>query len=195
MTIIYHPEVTQGSDEWRTIPEFPDYAASRDGQIKRVHVDARCHRLTGKPLVQSVSKAGYAQVTLCDNGVRKSRRVNRVVCAAFHDPAPTDRHHAAHNDGDRLNNCSSNLRWAIGVENSADKVAHGTDTSGDRHWSRRKPECRPRGIGHGRARLNDDAVRAIRSDNRSQRAIAKYHGVSQRTIWMIKANMIWSHVE
>jgi len=182
-------------EEWRVIVDFPDYAVSNLGQIKRVNLDHRNHKLTGAPLKWAISKSGYAAVTLCRDRKPYAVRVNRVVCAAFHGLPPSPDCHAAHNDGNRLNNCSSNLRWATGVENAADKVAHGTDTSGDRHWSRRKPECRPRGIGHGRARLNDDAVRAIRSDNRSQRAIAKYHGVSQRTIWMIKDNMIWSHVE
>lgn len=181
-------------EEWRIIPSFPDYAASSLGQIKRIRVDALGHKLTNRPLKWSISKSGYAKITLCRGAKPYNARVNRAVCEAFQGAAPSPRHHAAHNDGNRLNNRAENLRWAEGAENERDKLAHGTAMAGDRHWSKSRPERRARGIGHGRAKLTDCAVRLIRADSRKQREIAADHGVSQRVVWMIKTGKTWRHV-
>lgn len=51
------------------------------------------------------------------------------------------------------------------------------------------------GMNHPNAKLNDDLVRKILSDNREQRVIAKEYGVSQHTIWSIKKRLSWSHVD
>lgn len=182
------------TEEWRTIPGFPDYAASSLGQIKRILPDLRGHRITGKPLRQAITASGYAQVTLCVAARKVNQRVNRVVCAAFHGPAPSAEYHAAHNDGDRLNNRASNLRWVLGTENEADKRLHGTARIGDRHWSKSMPERRAKGEGHGLSKLNAEAVRAIRTDQRKQRDIAADFGVSQRAVWSIKKRITWGHV-
>lgn len=180
--------------EWRTIADFPDYQVSDEGEIVRVVPDALNHKLTGKPLKQAVSKAGYAHLTLCNAGLAKNARVNRIVCAAFHGPAPSPDHHAAHNDGNRLNNRADNLRWVEGKENEQDKRAHGTAAIGDRHWSKLRPESLPRGTSHGLAKLTEADVRAIRADPRQQREIARAFGVTQRTIWSTKNGNTWSHV-
>ena len=182
------------NEEWRPVPGFPDYAASNAGQIKRVKVDARDHRITGRPLKWAITKSGYAHVSLSRDCVSRSVRVNRAVCAAFHGPPPSDTHHAAHNDGKRLNNAADNLRWVDAKGNEQDKRRHGTAAIGDKHWSKLRHECRPRGTGHGLAKLTEDAVRAIRADTRFQRDIARAHGVSQRAVWMVKKGLTWRHV-
>lgn len=182
------------TEEWRTVADFPDYEVSSLGRIVRVRPDARNHRLTGRPLKQSPNDRGYFSVTLCDAGRMKSARVNRVVCEAFHGPAPTPEHHAAHLDGDARNNCASNLEWKVPVANEADKRLHGTARIGDRHWSKAMPERRAKGEGHGLAKLTEADVRNIRNDAREQREIAADYGVSQRTIWAVKAGQTWRHV-
>jgi hypothetical protein len=181
-------------EEWRPVAAWPDYVVSDRGQVMRIHQDARGHRLTGRPLKAALSATGYLGVTLCHLGTRKNVRINRIVCEAFHGPPPSDRHHAAHNDGISQNNAAANLRWALPVANEADKLAHGTACIGERHWSKSMPERRARGEGHGRTILTADDVRAIRADDRFQRAIAKDFGVSQRTVWNIKAGKVWGHV-
>lgn len=182
------------TEEWRPVVGFPQYAVSSLGQIKRISPDSRNHRVLGKPLKQVPNYAGYAGVTLCCEGKKKNARVNRIVCEAFHGPAPSPDYHAAHNDGVRLNNRADNLRWVLGVENEADKRTHGTAAVGERHWSKLRPERRPRGSRHGLAKLNPEAVRAIRNDTRGQREIAAAYGVSQRAIWGIKNGKTWGHV-
>jgi hypothetical protein len=182
-------------EEWKLIPGWADYAASNTGLIKRLHTDRNGHKkIVNRILTGAISKSGYMWVTLSCDGYRKMLRVNRVICQTFHGSPPTSKHHAAHQDGDRLNNNSNNLRWATGVENELDKRKHGTATIGDKHWSITNPEKRSRGVNHGRAKLNDDAVRKIRADTRYQRAIAADFGVTQRVIWMVKKGLIWGHV-
>jgi hypothetical protein len=187
--------VTVQAEEWRVIAEFPDYAASSEGRIKRIANDQRNHRVSGQPLRPAVSASGYAGVTLCLAGSKKNVRVNRVVCEAFHGPAPSAEYHAAHLDGDRLNNRASNLCWKLPVDNEADKRVHGTARIGDKHWSKSMPERRARGEGHGRTTLTESDVRAIRADTRFQRVIAADFGVSQKAVWSIKAGKTWGHVQ
>jgi hypothetical protein len=76
-------------------------------------------------------KDGYQHVTLRKDGADKRFAVHVIVCTAFHGPRPSDRHQAAHNDGDPGNNRVSNLRWATPKENQADRRRHGTAERGD----------------------------------------------------------------
>lgn len=62
----------------------------------------------------------------CADGKRRWRRVNRLVCEAFHGAPPSSRHEACHKDGDRSNNRSDNLYWGTPEKNYEDKEAHGT---------------------------------------------------------------------
>ena len=194
--IRYYNDLEQGSDEWRIVKTFPDYAVSSLGLIKRMRPDMRNHQLHGSLLKQSApSGRKYLQVSLCRDGKKHSVRVSRIVCEAFNGPPPSARHHCAHNDGDASNNRAENLRWATPVENEADKKLHGTALIGERHWSVKSPEKRARGEGHGLAKLTADDVRAIRVDTRFQREIAANFGVCQRVIWSIKAGKTWGHIE
>ncbi|WP_076716321.1 HNH endonuclease [Sphingomonas sp. LK11] len=192
--------------EWRTIAEFPNYAVSSDGQVKRVV--AGHSSPAGKVLKQNTVH-GYRYVALSRDGTVYSRRVNRLVCIAFHGEPPTSQHHAAHGDNDRANNTVGNLRWATASENMRDKEIHGTTPFGDRNGARlhperlarglrngkhTKPEATPRGERHGSSRLNSDQVRAIRNDGRSRRQIAIAYGVSKCAIDGIKTGKTWGHV-
>lgn len=181
-------------EEWREIPEFPSYSASSHGRVMMTVVDKNNHRLIG-PLKQSKSPSGYLFVTMRKEGRGYCRRVNRLVCSAFHGPPPSPKHHAAHGNGNRTDNSKENLRWALPVENEADKRLHGTAAIGERHWSKLKPECRARGTGHGLAKLNPDAVRAIRSSGKSQRALATEYGVTQGAIQMVLCRKTWTHID
>jgi len=181
--------------EWRIVPGFPDYAVSSAGDIKRVGTSTTKRKPSGAPLRAASSRSGYLHVTLCHMGMKAQLRVNRIVCAAFHGQPPSPMHHAAHNDGNRKNNSARNLRWALPVENEADKIHHGTAAGGERHWSKTRPHLRAKGVGHGLAKLNDDDVRSICNDPRKQRDIAAEYGVTQRVIWSVKSGKTWSHVE
>lgn len=65
-------------------------------------------------------------------------------------------------------------------QNSADMVAKQRQARGERH---------------GGARLSENDVRNIRTDQRSQRAIAAAFDVAQTTIGLVKHRKSWKHVE
>jgi hypothetical protein len=56
-----------------------------------------------------------------------------LICEAFHGPRPSPAHEVAHNDGVKVHNHASNLRWATPKENAADRSKHGTQQSGSNH--------------------------------------------------------------
>jgi HNH endonuclease len=73
--------------------------------------------------------AGYAEIN--DDG--KPTLVHRLVCVAAHGVRPSPQHEVAHSCGRGNQGCISaqHLRWATGVENQADRVAHGTSNRGE----------------------------------------------------------------
>jgi hypothetical protein len=181
------------AEEWRVIEEFPDYAVSSLGRVKRIKPD-RYGRMLADIILPIIGRNGYHFVNLHKDAKQHVKALHRIVCETFHGSAPSPKHHAAHNNGIPLDNRACNLRWATPSENSRDKIAHGTMRRGDKHHARAKPECMPRGIKHGNAKLNDAAVVAIRADTRPQKAIAESYGVAQSLISLVKTGKIWAHV-
>jgi hypothetical protein len=122
--------------DWRDIPGHPGYQASDDGRVRsvdRVVVDKNGRRMRwrGAELTPTPDVHGYLRVAVPGS----PRPVNRLVCMAFHGAAPDGRPHAAHRDGDRLNNRPGNLYWATRSENERDKVRHGG------HYLERRTHC------------------------------------------------------
>lgn len=111
--------------EWRTCVGHPDYEISNDGQLRR-RVSFR-NLPAGMPKKAQRHSRGYLYYAL---GHEKKELAHRLVAMAFIGPPPSDRHEVAHNDGCRMNNRASNLRWALPAENQADRLRHGTDACG-----------------------------------------------------------------
>lgn len=160
--------------EWRIIPSVPSYAASSNGEIRRV---LRGRGTRCRILRQKLDANGYFCITL-SLGSRQSKRtflVSRLVCEAFRGPPPTPEHEAAHYDGNCANNAEANLRWATQEENHADKVRHGTSP----------------------AKLTVAQVREIRSAladpqrTMTQTEMAAKYGVTPGLITNIKAGRCW----
>lgn len=186
---------TETPEIWRPVVGFPDYAVSSKGRVKRAVPDARNH--TCRVIVPWIGNHRYETVGLSVGGKVHRRLVHRLVCEAFHGPAPTAAHQAAHCDGTRRNNAAANLRWATRSENMADCLIHGTRAAGPRHGRTLSPEKTPRGERHGHAKLQTEDIQAIRSASRepgSGRALARTYGVSAATISLIRAGKIWRHV-
>lgn len=59
---------------------------------------------------------GYLLVCLCKNGDDLMKTVHRLVAFAFH-RNPKRKKFVNHLDGDKENNCRTNLRWATASEN------------------------------------------------------------------------------
>jgi hypothetical protein len=191
------------NEEWRTITEFPDYAVSSHGRVKRVVPDF--FGRVGKILKPQFDR--YAYLTLYRNSQPSVVLVHRIVCKEFHGAAPSPEHQVAHGDGNGINNNKDNLRWATPVENEADKVLHGTNLAGRSSWvpvERRakgtshgrhtKPDRTARGERNGTSKLTEGMVTQIRLDNRPRKILAKEYGVTATMIGYIKRGISWAHV-
>lgn len=170
---------------YKDIPGFRGYRVGNDGSVWSLrtthgHVSTTWRQL--KPL--SGRKGHYHRVFLRLNG-RNGRRItwniHRLVLEVFIGPCPAGMV-CCHNDGNRTNNCLSNLRWDTPRNNSLDRRRHGTMLRGSRV---------------GTARINEMVVEAVLdllkagwSDNR----LGILFDVETSTIWRIRHGQSWIHV-
>lgn len=105
-------------------------------------------------------------------------QAHRFVCELAHGKPPRDGLDCAHSCGNRACCNPRHLRWASRAENEADKKAHGTSNSGERH---------------GLSKLTEADVRSIRSlaGSMTQRAIAARYGVGSDQISRIINGKRW----
>jgi hypothetical protein len=103
------------------------------------------------------------------DGRKRTKRVHRLVCAAFWGEPPEGQQ-VAHLDGNPANNVADNLSWATGIENHSHKRDHGT---------------RQIGVKNGQAKFSDEMIEMVRSLSRSgfsERMIAERTGVSKTQV-------------
>lgn len=166
-------------EEWRPIPSCPGYQASSHGRIMAP---------TGRVLAQHVLNDRYRRVTIIRPGsrVKRKRLVHRLVCEAFHGPAPTPFHVAAHWNDVGDHNVPSNLRWATQLENMHDLYRLG-------RWARKeRPPARGRF-----SKLNEVQVYAIHhalAAGATQSALARHMGVGETAIWNIAHGKKWKRL-
>jgi hypothetical protein len=153
--------------EWRRFPVSPyqSYEVSDCGRVRR----------NGRDLVGDIDRQGYRTVNLSYAGLKRRFKVSRMVCEAFHGPAP-DGAHAAHLDGNPRNNAAANLQWKSAAENNADKLLHGTHQAGAKH-----PQ----------AKLTPDDVAEIRACTTPHRTLARQMGISDGTVRKIRKGDRW----
>lgn len=161
------------AEEWRQIPDFPEYSVSNFGRIRRVTVT---------DLKGSAGPFGHTKVELRSNGKVYHALVHRLVAAAFLPTPAAERKEVAHNDGNARNNHVSNLRWATRRENAQDTIIHGTVARGSRN---------------GTARFTEDQIRHIRQLRAmgvKNKTLAAEYGVDKCTISAICVGRNWKHV-
>jgi hypothetical protein len=169
--IIARMNLFSESVEWREIPGHPNYAVSADGRIARIKngkQNKRCPALVGT----FRTRAGCVRVALNDGGGKYCQvNVARLVCLAFHGPAPSPKHRAYNLNRDKTDNRAANVVWDV-------KYAPNYNV----------------GAQHGRAKLTEDQVRAIRVDGRCRAVVAAEYGVSVHTVAAIRQKSNWKHV-
>lgn len=95
------------------------YAVSSEGRVMSFYKTKKKKREV--PLIMKGGDArGYLKVRL---GERKMFSIHRLVALAFI-PNPENKRTVDHIDGNRTNNCSTNLRWANRSEQGRDKVCN-----------------------------------------------------------------------
>jgi len=165
-------------EEWRAIPGYEGfYEASELGAIRSVDRtinhsrggDLKCFR-KGRILSPTLNKRnGYLCVNLCLKGVTKTRRVNRLICLAFH-LNPDNKPYVNHKDGDKTNNAKDNLEWSTAQENVLHAIEYGFSN--------------PSAIKHPKIFTQADLfmVHKMIREGCTQNQIASYFSVCQPTI-------------
>jgi predicted XRE-type DNA-binding protein len=173
------------NEEWRTIEDFPDYAVSSLGRVKRVGENKGTYkRKLGNILAYGYSR-GYPCVTLSDGANIKRFTVHRLVLEAFIGPRPPGCQ-GHHKDGVKTHSVLENLEWVTASENTTHAFRSGL-ANGVRgetcHLSKLK---------------NDDVAdikRMMVGTDLSNGEIAQKFSVHEETISRIRRGFIWAHVE
>lgn len=168
------------SEVWRAIPSCDGYEASSLGRVRRVKPYLSTY--AGRILTPRERGDGYFMFAVSINGKRYQKYLHRVVCEAFHGPAPLSMA-AAHLSGIKSNNRPENIAWATDKENEAHKVIHGTKAQGE--------TC-------GASKLTAEDVLLIRSHlmyGERRSVLCKLFGVAPSHMARIANRQTWNHLE
>lgn len=122
-------------ENWRDVGRWEGYyqvsALGGVRSLPRTVVDSlgRTRRFPGVPLTPYLPEDGdgYLRVIFNRNGDCEHPNVHRLMAETFLGAAPFDGAQACHDDGNKLNNVLSNLRWDTPAGNVRDTVRHGTN--------------------------------------------------------------------
>lgn len=124
------------SEIWKEIDNYPGYRVSTLGRVQTKRHKNGLPAPNYRDLTFVPDGHGYPQVRLYRDG--DSPRwffVSVLVLEAFDSPRPFPNAVARHFfNNDPLDNRLVNLRWGTQADNCRDKIRHGTDQSGERHW-------------------------------------------------------------
>lgn len=166
--------------EYRDIPGYEGkYRVSDCGVVEsRTYLT----RFEWRPLKDRFDSSGYKHVVLYGEHGPTTFKLHRLVLESFVGPCPEGMQ-ARHLDGNKTNNCLTNLRWGSRKENAFDKERHGTHPRGEAVWN---------------CKLTDADVRRLRSlvkSGHSIRSIAKILGVSAETARQASCGNTWKHIQ
>lgn len=99
-------------EEWRIIADFPDYQVSNLGRVKSLYKN--------KLLRPKKHNKGYETICLSKDKILYYRLIHRLVALNFIDQID-GKPEIDHIDGNKKNNCVSNLRWVNHSENNLNK--------------------------------------------------------------------------
>jgi len=173
---------------WRSIAGFDGiYEVSNHGNVRSL-ARTRRHWVGGmatmppRMMVPELTNRGYTRACLTRNNARVRELVHRLVAQAFLPPSASQ--FINHKDGDKTNNCVSNLEWVTAGENT-------------RHAWKTGLCSALRGQRHGGAVLTEGDIVEIRHEREQGAgldALAKRFGVTESNICMITKWRTWRHL-
>jgi len=153
-------------EEWRL--SAGSYEVSNLGRVR--HVQTRRVR------VLRLDPNGYLALNIWIDGRLTRKKVHLLVLEAFGGRRPEGKV-ARHLNGDATDNRIANLVWGTPAENMQDCIRHGRTQRGTRNVA---------------AKLDEDAVREIRSSSASGQILAHKYGVSRVLISLIRRRKVWA---
>jgi len=146
-------------ENWKEIKGYEgSYQVSDLGKVKSIKSGKE------KILKNTNDMAGYLKINLYKNGVRKTRKVHRLVLLAFKDNIEK-KPHGNHIDKIRTNNRIDNLEWCTSTENS--------QHSSKFDW------------------IQINVIREATNIGYKVISVANYFKVSRSQIYRIKGNVNW----
>lgn len=153
-------------EQWKVVKGFENYLVSSLGNVKTINGKL-------KKVVYD-SKNDYGYVELWKNNKGKKFRIHRLVAETFI-PNTLGKEQVNHIDGDKKNNCISNLEWVTPKENIRHAIEN--DLSSIKYGSKNLA-----------SKLKEEDVKYIRENagiNKSVKELSEIYNVSKTTIYNI----------
>ncbi len=174
-------------ETWVSVPGFEQrYEVSNTGHVRGLINSQGRKRNQPHVLRPCTCRSGYLHVHLRKKtgATQKRFSVHRLVCLAFHGAAPSLVHEVGHRNGERRDNCATNLYWVTRKQNAEDRDTHGHTVWGEKH---------------GKSPLAANDVREIiRLRSQTDMTLAQIgatYGVTPQAIWKIVRRKSWARLE
>lgn len=118
-------------EQWKPIKGYEGYYEVSDkGNVRSVdrlvtHKNGTICKYKGCVLKQDITKKGYKKVYLTKDGKKKNYLVHRLVLETFNPVENMDALQVNHKDGNKQNNCLSNLEWCDNYSNYSHALKKG----------------------------------------------------------------------
>lgn len=167
-------------ETWRDIPDFPSYAVSNRGRVKRI---AGGRGAVPGRILRQRKYHGYMYVRLSEANEPTLKTVHSLVASAFLGACPEGME-VNHRDGVKSNNAPSNLEYVTHAENM-------------RHAYHELGRLPTAGEAHGASKLTREDVRRLRRLRKRGwllRELSEEFGVHTSVVSRVARRESWAHV-